>query len=352
MKDLQDKPHFDAIVGNPPYQRNISGSTKEVHLRNASKSVPIYQDFVTQVQGAAHDVALVTPARWVAGGWGLAEFRQKLLTDNLLREMWIYNNSATVFENTSVNGGISVLHFGETHVKQIRIKNYDRHGALIENSQRKILEDGADFFVRDGVAVGILDKIGSFSLKENERFSSMINGAISGFNSNFSDYTLEKQKDDDLLLVLIKWRETWVEKSLCKDSQTDGYRVLFQLSHGEGDPSAMSRAFLYAPGVTYSHSHLGTNALASEEAGMSVLSYVNTRFFRYLCFLLKITIVATSQVYRLIPIQTWDRLWTDEELFKKYGLTEKEIKHIEETISAPREIHRETELIQRRAWTL
>lgn len=351
MSTAETKPFFEMIVGNPPYQKNISGSTTEKQLRNASKSLPVYQEYVSDLHLAAANVVLVTPARWVAGGWGLDEFRQKLLNGVNLHEMWLFNNSATVFENTSINGGVNIIRFNEEPTATVKIKNFDRFGIITENGERLLLEKGADFFVRDGHAVSILHKIRSFDLPEDQRFSSFVNGAISGFNSNFKEYTEEKIHDDDLRLVLIKWRDVWVSRKLSKDRETDGYRVLFQLSHGEGDPSAMTRAFLYGPGTTYTHSHLGTNAVSTEEEGMSVLSYINTRFFRYLCFILKITIVATSKVYKLAPIQTWDRIWTDEELFEKYGFSKEEIAHIERTITPPREIHLETGQDHRRAYT-
>lgn len=329
---------FDAILGNPPYQRNISGSTDENRKRNASKSLPIYQHFVEDLQDKARGVSIVTPARWVAGGWGLEDFRQQMLSSSRIRELVIFNNSDTVFAGSSINGGVSVIHFSDEETNEPHIIQFDRKGELVEDGHRRLLEPGADFFVRDHKAVSILQKIGSFHLKKGERFSDMLNGALSGFNSNFSDFTEEPVNDDDLLVVLIKWREVWASRALSKDTQTHGYRVLFQLSHGEGDPRVVSRSFVYGPGVTYTHSFVGTDALPSLEVAESVHSYVNTRFFRYLANLLKITIVATSSVYRLIPIQMWDRMWTDAELFKMYSLTDDEIAHIESAIAPPRAV--------------
>lgn len=46
----------------------------------------------------------------------------------------------------------------------------------------------------------------------------------------------------------------------------------------------------------------------------------------------KITQHATHATYRWVPIQSWDRTWTDEELYKKYSLTETEIAYIESLI--------------------
>ena len=37
-------------------------------------------------------------------------------------------------------------------------------------------------------------------------------------------------------------------------------------------------------------------------------------------------------MYSWVPLQTWDRQWTDEALYKKYNLTADEIAYIESMI--------------------
>ena len=34
-------------------------------------------------------------------------------------------------------------------------------------------------------------------------------------------------------------------------------------------------------------------------------------------------------MYRWVPVQTWDRTWTDSDLYKKYDITKDEIAFIE-----------------------
>ena len=46
----------------------------------------------------------------------------------------------------------------------------------------------------------------------------------------------------------------------------------------------------------------------------------------------KNTISAARGVYQFVPLQDWSKPWTDEELYKKYKLTQEEIDYIEETI--------------------
>jgi site-specific DNA-methyltransferase (adenine-specific) len=61
-------------------------------------------------------------------------------------------------------------------------------------------------------------------------------------------------------------------------------------------------------------------------------SYIKTRFFRFLVLLKKNTQNAPRGVYSLVPQQDFSKPWTDEELYKKYGLTADEIAFIESMV--------------------
>lgn len=57
-----------------------------------------------------------------------------------------------------------------------------------------------------------------------------------------------------------------------------------------------------------------------------------TKFFRFLVLLKKNTQNAPRQVYQFVPIQDFSKPWTDEELYKKYGLSQEETDFIESMI--------------------
>ena len=40
----------------------------------------------------------------------------------------------------------------------------------------------------------------------------------------------------------------------------------------------------------------------------------------------------TRKVYTFVPKQSWDRVWTDEDLYKLYGLTDDEVGFIEKIV--------------------
>ena len=64
----------------------------------------------------------------------------------------------------------------------------------------------------------------------------------------------------------------------------------------------------------------------------NVMSYIATKFFRFLVLLKKNSQNAAKGVYQLVPQQDFSKPWTDEELYKKYGITEDEIAFIDSMI--------------------
>lgn len=70
----------------------------------------------------------------------------------------------------------------------------------------------------------------------------------------------------------------------------------------------------------------------SKEEAENAISYITTKFFHFMVGLKKITQHTTNKVYEFAPVQDFSRSWTDEKLYKKYGLSEEEINFIEKSV--------------------
>jgi site-specific DNA-methyltransferase (adenine-specific) len=70
-----------------------------------------------------------------------------------------------------------------------------------------------------------------------------------------------------------------------------------------------------------------------KEEASNYARYLRTRFLRFLVSLRKHTQHATSGVYAFVPDLPLDQEWTDEKLYKRYGLTEDEIAFIESQVA-------------------
>lgn len=83
---------------------------------------------------------------------------------------------------------------------------------------------------------------------------------------------------------------------------------------------------------TESYLVIGAEMNLTQETATNLISYLQTKFVRFLHSLAKASQDATSKTYRFIPMQDFSKSWTDEELFKMYGFTEGEVAFIEAQI--------------------
>ena len=86
------------------------------------------------------------------------------------------------------------------------------------------------------------------------------------------------------------------------------------------------------PGSACTQTYLAAGPFDSEQAAQSVASYMRTRLARFLIALRKPSQHVFRAMYQWVPQQEWNRLWTDAELFTKYGITDEEAAYIESLI--------------------
>jgi len=105
---------------------------------------------------------------------------------------------------------------------------------------------------------------------------------------------------------------------------------------GEGNPELHDYYellwHLAPPASVCTQTYLVAGPLTSRKAAASLQSYTKTRFFRFLVSIRKITQHALRSTYSWVPQQTWNRTWTDEALYAKYGITRNEQAYIESQI--------------------
>jgi len=317
---------FDVIVGNPPYQ--LSGGA------GGTSDSSIYHLFVEQaLKLEPRYLTMVIPARWLAGGRGLDEFRQTMLGDRRLRELVDYPAAMDVFPGVEIKAGVCYFLWDSTYDGLCNVTTI-RGGETLGPTPRNLSE--FDVFVRDGRAISILQKI--LGRKEQSINSILTRDTAFGLASNFDGVrTTERPGDIQLYYIRKMKREVGYvsRKSIAKnESLIDTWKVLAPEAYNGGD--ALPHPILGKPLIVRSPSVCTQSYLAfcvdTKKAANSLYSYYVTRFFRFLVAQRKITQHALHSTYAWVPMQSLDTAWSDELLYTKYGITSTEIAFIESVI--------------------
>jgi site-specific DNA-methyltransferase (adenine-specific) len=318
---------FDVIIGNPPYQLQSDGGTRDM---------PIYQKFVEQAKRLEPRLlTMVIPSRWMASGLGLNEFRKEMLNDRRVQSLVDFPAASEVFPGVEIKAGVCYFlwdanYDGDCEVTMTR--GDERVGPLPRNLGEY------DVFVRDSRAVQILHKLSAFS--EPSINEILARDKEFGWTSNFRGFH-ETQKPGDIPLNYIQTMKRGVgyinRKEVKKSAHLiDTWKVLVPEAFNGGDamPHQIVGKPLLAPSPSVCTQSFLFFYVDTEEEAQSIKSYYTTRFFRFLVSLRKITQHATHATYTWVPQQTWDRTWTDEALYEKYGITDEEQKFVESMVRA------------------
>jgi site-specific DNA-methyltransferase (adenine-specific) len=321
--------HFDVVVGNPPYQLADGG--------HGTSAAPIYQLFVDKALELDPRYAVfVTPSRWMAGGKGLDEFRSRMLSDRRMRRIVDFPKLYEGFPGVKIRGGVSYFLWDREHNGPCAFETiWD--GKPTSPAVERYL-DTYDVLVRRNEAIPILEKI--TSRKEASLATRVSSRKPFGLPTNFRGRASAARIKQPVKLFANQ-RICWANRSDIPTNThlIDKWKVL--MTRVQGTSAAVETKFLgkpviAEPGTACTETYLVAGHFDSEQEARNYACYLRTRFVRFLVSLRKSTQDAAKGVYSFVPDLSVDREWTDEDLYKRYGLSVDEIQFIESQV-APHE---------------
>lgn len=316
---------FDVIIGNPPYQLSDGGGS-------GTSAMPIYHKFVQQAKKLNPKyLCMITPSRWFSGGKGLDEFRDEMLHDNRIRQIHDFIEAADCFPGVQIKGGVCYFLWDRDNKGDCLVITH--HGDKVtKGMERPLLENDNDVFIRYNEAIEIYHKIAAFKEKSMEELVSPRRPF--GLSSNYRGKTNSTPVD---VRLYQNGGISYIARSDIKINQSfiDEWKVFIPFLGSGSDAfphMILGKPFIGEPGTVCTETYLVIGTFASELECKNVISYIMTRFFRFLVLLKKPSQNATRKVYTFVPVQDFSQSWTDEELYAKYGLTAEEIAFIESMI--------------------
>lgn len=316
---------FDVIISNPPYQLSDGGGT-------GSSAMPIYDRFVSQaIKLNPRYISMIIPARWFAGGKGLDGFRDRMLHDRRIRVLTDYFNAEECFPGVDISGGVCYFLWDRDNPGDCKVTSFLNNS--VSTMERPLLEKNADSFVRFNNAISILRKIQAI---EEESFSSIVSSR-KPFGIESTDCVHANFDNKDLLPIYAYPSNGYISIKCIRQNSAwiNQYKVFISKAYGERGAFpyyVIGKPFVGDKGTVCTETYLVVGANNNQDYVINIKNYMMTKFFRFLVLLKKNTQNAPRQVYQFVPIQDFSKPWTDEELYKKYGLSQEETDFIESMI--------------------
>ena len=321
-KDMQ----FDVIIGNPPYQMSDGG--------NGASAKPIYNLFVEQsLKLKPNYLVMITPSRWFAGGKGLDDYRNKMLSDKHIKVLVDYANAKDCFPNNSIGGGVSYFLWDASWNGKCNVININ--GESRNETTRSLNE--YPVFIRFNDAINIVNKVKSFRQETIEGIISTRNP----FGLSSKERGHGEKKEGDVNIITSQGSFFIGEKEVLQGKNLiDKYKVLISkvTSEHAGEPDkegkykVLSRTEVIGPNVVCTDSYIIIGGFNRSEEATNLYSYLTTRFVRFMLLMAVSSINLSKDKFQFVPLQDFSHPWNDEMLYEKYGLDKDEIAFIESMI--------------------
>ena len=335
---------FDYAIGNPPYQDETLGDNKGF-------APPVYHLFLDSAYSISSAVEMIHPARFLFNaGTTPKAWNKKMLSDPHVKVLMYEPDCTKLFSNTDIKGGVSVSYRDENR-EYGEIGTFTPYPELNSIMQRVRKHVG---FVELSTIV-----ITSYAYHFTERMHRDNPSAASrlsqGHAYDLKSNVLEKLPDvfykecpndgNDYISVLGRIGTERAYRFIRRDYvnsvvNLDTFKLFMSKANGSGAfGEAITPPIIGTPGVGSTETFLSIGAFSTENEAQNALRYIKTKFARALFGILKVTQDVTPGKWDYVPLQDFtpasDIDWTqpipaiDQQLYRKYGLTDEEIAFIE-----------------------
>ena len=344
---------FDVVIGNPPYQEETEGTSDK----------PIYNYMMDAAEEIADIVCLITPARFLFNaGKTPKAWNRKKLNDPHFKVNYYEQDSSKIFPNTDIKGGVAIT-YRDNNKNFGAIDTFTAFNEL--NSIYKKVYKSNEFESFSTLVVApesykLTDKLHQDYPNAESQLSK---GHKYDVTTNIFDklpqiFKIELSADElkeDFIKIIGRENnlrsEKWVRKEYINGpNNLYGYKVILPKSNGSGaigevlSTPLIGEPLIGEPLIGHTQTFISVGCFSTYEEAAACLKYVKTKFARTMLGVLKITQHNPKATWTFVPIQDFtsssDIDWSqsieniDQQLYKKYNLSQDEIDFIESKVRA------------------
>lgn len=329
---------FGAVVGNPPYQLTNEND-------NQNRNTPIYHKFVQLAKDISPQyITLITPARWYSENILLGNFPETFMSDHHLCYLHDFINCNDIFENVEIKSGVCYFMWNKKYNGKCHVVS-TAFGKTIA-SDRFLMSKWDKLFIRYNEALPIINKVlchgeGSFATIVSPQNPFGLNTAIKG----------SERKTENSVIIISKGKsslqELYIDKSDVRlhSEWIDQVKILTPKAAEDGvlPGKVIAKIYPIDKGKCCNGTYVVIGPFGDDVEKMNnVMSYMQSRLFRFLVGMKKMTQDIKDKLFTFVPLQDFtsssDINWSasvadiDQQLYHKYGLSADEIAFIEKMI--------------------
>ena len=340
---------FDVVVGNPPYQESAKGES--------TKDTPVYSYFYDLAEKVSIKYCLISPARFLFNAGSTSkDWNTKMLTDTHVKVLHYEQDSSSIFPGTDITGGVAVLYhnknkdFGEIGV----FTSFSELNSIVQKVS-SLTTETIDTIVSNRGQYRYSDQIYKDFPLEMKKISDR--RIASNAFQNLPELFTDSMPDDGSEYIQIFGRMNsdriykWFKRDYLSEPETlDKYKVILPKANGSGaigqksSTPLIGEPIVLGPLLGFTETFISIGSFKNEAEAVNTLKYVKSKFARTMLGVLKITQDNPKNKWEKVPLQDFtnesDINWSnpiaeiDQQLYKKYGLSESEIDFIETKVKA------------------
>jgi hypothetical protein len=345
---------FDVVIGNPPYQ-DVS------HGDQDNYSAPIYNNFMDLAYELSDLVTLITPARFLFdAGSTPKDWNRKMLNDPHLEVIDYFPKSEEVFPRTDIKGGVVItLHDNNQDFGAIKIFYPFKELKSISDK----VTNRSDFKTFSNIVYS--RTIYRLTDKMHEDHPEAIKHLSKGHRYDMSTNIFkllpmifyDKKPNDGHEYIRIFGREKnkrtykYIRRDYVNNVENlEKWKVMVPKSNGSGalgeviTTPLIGEPLIGEPLIGETESFISIGSFDNKGEAEALLKYIKSKFARVLLGILKVTQDNPPEKWQYVPMQNFtensDVDWSvsvaeiDQQLYKKYNLSEDEINFIETKVQA------------------
>ena len=338
------KKRFDFVISNPPYNEETENTSDK----------PVYNYFMDAAKKISDKAAFITPARFLFdAGKTPKDFNQRMLNDPHLKVLDYAPDARKYFKGVDIKGGVAIIFRDET-------KNFGAIGTFIpfeelKSIHQRVCVDNKNFQPLSKIIHSeMIHRFTEKFHKDNPNAAKFLSyGNENAVTTNIFDklpkiFLNDKPNDgNDYIQIFGLTKMKRAFKWICRDYirndiNLDKFKVILPKSNGSGVlGELLSTPLVGEPNQGCTQTFITVGAFDTRDEAEACLKYIKSKFARCMLGILKVTQHNPPSTWAKVPLQDFtsasDIDWSldiDAQLYRKYNLSETEIKFIETHVKA------------------